>query len=228
RSVTETHAAQPRELPSSWNPADVEAELYQRWVEAGYFTADANSDKPPFSIVIPPPNVTGSLHIGHAYEHTLMDLLIRRRRMQGYETLWLPGMDHASIAVQALVEKQLRDEGIDHRDLGREAFVERVWQWKEKHGGAILSQMRRMGDSVDWTRERFTMDEGLSRAVQTIFKKLYDDGLIYRAERLVNWSPQMQTTLSDIEVEYKEVEGELVSMRYGDGENSIVVATTRV
>jgi len=226
--VTETHAAQPRELPSSWNPADVEAELYQRWVEAGYFTADANSDKPPFSIVIPPPNVTGSLHIGHAYEHTLMDLLIRRRRMQGYETLWLPGMDHASIAVQALVEKQLRDEGIDHRDLGREAFVERVWQWKEKHGGAILSQMRRMGDSVDWTRERFTMDEGLSRAVQTIFKKLYDDGLIYRAERLVNWSPQMQTTLSDIEVEYKEVEGELVSMRYGDGENSIVVATTRV
>lgn len=226
--MTETHAAQPRELPSSWNPADVEAELYQRWVEAGYFTADANSDKPPFSIVIPPPNVTGSLHIGHAYEHTLMDLLIRRRRMQGYETLWLPGMDHASIAVQALVEKQLRDEGIDHRDLGREAFVERVWQWKEKHGGAILSQMRRMGDSVDWTRERFTMDEGLSRAVQTIFKKLYDDGLIYRAERLVNWSPQMQTTLSDIEVEYKEVEGELVSMRYGDGENSIVVATTRV
>lgn len=226
--MTETHAAQPRELPSSWNPADVEAELYQRWVEAGYFTADANSDKPPFSIVIPPPNVTGSLHIGHAYEHTLMDLLIRRRRMQGYETLWLPGMDHASIAVQALVEKQLRDEGIDHRDLGREAFVERVWQWKEKHGGAILSQMRRMGDSVDWTRERFTMDEGLSRAVQTIFKKLYDDGLIYRAERLVNWSPQMQTTLSDIEVEYKEIEGELVSMRYGDGENSIVVATTRV
>ncbi|GAA4859191.1 valine--tRNA ligase [Saccharopolyspora rosea] len=226
--MTQTHAAQPRELPSTWNPADVEAELYQRWVAAGYFTADASSDKPPFSIVIPPPNVTGSLHIGHAFEHTLMDVLTRRRRMQGYEALWLPGMDHASIAVQALVEKQLREEGTDHRELGREAFVDRVWQWKEKHGGAILSQMRRLGDSVDWTRERFTMDAGLSRAVQTIFKKLYDDGLIYRAERLVNWSPQMRTTLSDIEVEHKEVEGELVSMRYGDGDRSIVVATTRV
>ncbi|MGW5644567.1 valine--tRNA ligase [Saccharopolyspora sp. NPDC003752] len=226
--MTQTHDAQQRELPSTWNPADVEAELYERWVAAEYFTADANSDKPPFSIVIPPPNVTGSLHIGHAFEHTLMDILTRRRRMQGYEALWLPGMDHASIAVQALVERQLREEGIDHRELGREAFLERVWQWKEKHGGAILSQMRRLGDSVDWTRERFTMDAGLSRAVQTIFKKLYDDGLIYRAERLVNWSPQMRSAISDIEVEHKEVEGELVSMRYGDGDDAIVVATTRI
>ncbi|GAA2354685.1 valine--tRNA ligase [Saccharopolyspora halophila] len=227
--MTQTHAAAaPRELPSTWNPADVEAELYQRWVAAEYFTADANSDKPPFSIVIPPPNVTGSLHIGHAFEHTLMDILTRRRRMQGYEALWLPGMDHASIAVQALVEKQLREEGIDHRELGREKFLERVWQWKEEHGGAILSQMSRLGDSVDWSRQRFTMDEGLSRAVQTIFKRLYDEGLIYRAEQLVNWSPEMRTAISDIEVEHKEVEGELVSMRYGDGEDSIVVATTRV
>ncbi|TDD43947.1 valine--tRNA ligase [Saccharopolyspora elongata] len=226
--MTQTHDAQQRELPSTWNPADVEAELYERWVAAEYFTADANSDKPPFSIVIPPPNVTGSLHIGHAFEHTLMDILTRRRRMQGYEALWLPGMDHASIAVQALVERQLREEGVDHRELGREAFLERVWQWKEKHGGAILSQMRRLGDSVDWTRERFTMDAGLSRAVQTIFKKLYDDGLIYRAERLVNWSPQMRSAISDIEVEHKEVEGELVSMRYGDGDDAIVVATTRI
>ncbi|MER5394247.1 valine--tRNA ligase [Saccharopolyspora sp. NPDC002686] len=226
--MTQTHAAQQRELPSSWNPADVEAELYQRWVDAEYFTADANSDKPPFSIVIPPPNVTGSLHIGHAYEHTQMDILTRRRRMQGYEALWLPGMDHASIAVQALVERQLRDEGIDHRDLGREGFLDRVWQWKEKHGGAILDQMKRLGDSVDWTRERFTMDEGLSRAVQTIFKKLYDDGLIYRAERLVNWSPEMRSAISDIEVEHKEIDGELVSMRYGDGDSSVVVATTRI
>ncbi|CAM00706.1 valyl-tRNA synthetase [Saccharopolyspora erythraea NRRL 2338] len=226
--MTQTHAAQPRELPSTWNPADVEAELYQRWVAAGYFTADPAGDKPPFSIVIPPPNVTGSLHIGHAFEHTLMDVLTRRRRMQGYDALWLPGMDHASIAVQAMVEKQLRDEGIDHRELGREGFLARVWEWKEKHGGAILSQMRRLGDSVDWTRERFTMDDGLSRAVQTIFKKLYDDGLIYRAERLVNWSPEMRSAISDIEVEHKEVEGELVSMRYGHGDASIVVATTRV
>ncbi|TDD04608.1 valine--tRNA ligase [Saccharopolyspora terrae] len=226
--MTQTHAAATRELPSTWNPADVEAELYERWVAAEYFTADPNSDKPPFSIVIPPPNVTGSLHIGHAFEHTLMDILTRRRRMQGYEALWLPGMDHASIAVQALVEKQLREEGIDHRELGREKFLERVWGWKEKHGGAILSQMRRLGDSVDWSRERFTMDDGLSRAVQTIFKNLYDDGLIYRAERLVNWSPEMRTAISDIEVEHKEVEGELVSMRYGDGDAAIVVATTRV
>lgn len=227
--MTQTHAAAAnRELPSSWNPADVEAELYERWVAAEYFTADPHSDKPPFTIVIPPPNVTGSLHIGHAFEHTLMDILTRRRRMQGYEALWLPGMDHASIAVQALVEKQLREEGIDHRELGREKFLERVWQWKDKHGGAILSQMRRLGDSVDWSRERFTMDDGLSRAVQTIFKNLYDDGLIYRAERLVNWSPEMRTAISDIEVEHKEVEGELVSMRYGDGDDAIVVATTRV
>ncbi|MDR7300985.1 valine--tRNA ligase [Haloactinomyces albus] len=227
--MTQTSAAaQSRELPSSWNPADVEAELYQRWVDKGYFTADAHSDKPPFSLVIPPPNVTGSLHIGHAFEHTLMDLLTRRRRMQGYEALWLPGMDHASIAVQALVERQLREEGIDHRELGREGFLDRVWQWKEQHGGAILSQMRRLGDSVDWTRERFTMDEGLSRAVRTIFKKLYDDGLIYQAEWLVNWSPEMRSAISDIEVEHKEVEGELVSMRYGDGENAIEVATTRL
>ncbi|ASU77915.1 valine--tRNA ligase [Actinopolyspora erythraea] len=226
--MTQTSPAQPRELPSTWNPADVEAELYQRWVDAGYFTADANSDRPPFSIVIPPPNVTGSLHIGHAFEHTLMDLLTRRRRMQGYEALWLPGMDHASIAVQALVERQLQQEGIDHRELGREGFLERVWQWKEQHGGAILSQMRHLGDGVDWTRERFTMDAGLSRAVNTMFKRLYDDGLIYRAEQLVNWSPEMRTAISDIEVEHREVEGELVTMRYGDGDSALEVATTRV
>ncbi|SFT53574.1 valyl-tRNA synthetase [Actinopolyspora lacussalsi subsp. righensis] len=226
--MTQTSPAQPRELPSTWNPADVEAELYQRWVDAGYFTADADSDRPPFSIVIPPPNVTGSLHIGHAFEHTLMDLLTRRRRMQGYEALWLPGMDHASIAVQALVERQLQQEGIDHRELGREGFLERVWQWKEQHGGSILSQMRHLGDGVDWTRERFTMDSGLSRAVDTMFKRLYDDGLIYRAEQLVNWSPEMRTAISDIEVEHREVEGELVTMRYGDGDSALEVATTRV
>ncbi|SDK72048.1 valyl-tRNA synthetase [Actinopolyspora mzabensis] len=226
--MTQTSPAQPRELPSTWNPADVEAELYQRWLDAGYFTADANSDRPPFSIVIPPPNVTGSLHIGHAFEHTLMDLLTRRRRMQGYEALWLPGMDHASIAVQALVERQLQQEGVDHRELGREGFLERVWQWKEQHGGSILSQMRHLGDGVDWTRERFTMDAGLSRAVDTMFKRLYDDGLIYRAEQLVNWSPEMRTAISDIEVEHREVEGELVTMRYGDGDSALEVATTRV
>ncbi|HST47764.1 valine--tRNA ligase [Jatrophihabitans sp.] len=219
------------ELPSQYVPASVEGPLYERWVARGYFTADAGSDKPPFTIVIPPPNVTGSLHVGHAFEHTLMDALTRRARMQGFETLWLPGMDHASIAVHALVERALAAEGTNRRELGRDAFVERVWSWKEQHGGAILGQMRRLGDSVDWSRERFTMDEGLCRAVQTMFKRLYDDGLIYRAERLVNWSPVLRSVLSDAEVDHRDVEGELVSMVYGatDGSGpSIVVATTRV
>jgi len=219
------------ELPSQYVPASVEGPLYERWVQRGYFTADSGSDKPPFTIVIPPPNVTGSLHVGHAFEHTLMDALTRRARMQGFETLWLPGMDHASIAVHALVERALAAEGTSRRELGRDAFVERVWQWKEQHGGAILGQMRRLGDSVDWSRERFTMDPGLCRAVQTMFKRLYDDGLIYRAERLVNWSPALRSVLSDAEVDHRDVEGELVSMVYGatDGSGpSIVVATTRV
>ncbi|SEC93718.1 valyl-tRNA synthetase [Amycolatopsis lurida] len=227
-TVTENAQQQQTDLPGTWNPADEEASLYQRWVDAGYFTADPTSDKPPFTVVIPPPNVTGSLHIGHAFEHTLIDAITRYHRMLGDETLYLPGMDHASIAVHALVEKQLRAEGTSRRELGREAFVERVWQWKNEHGGKILAQMKRLGEGVDWTRERFTMDDGLSKAVNTIFKKLYDDGLIYRAERLVNWSPELRSVLSDAEVKHEEVEGELVSMRYGDGENAIVVATTRM
>ncbi|MBW0091729.1 valine--tRNA ligase [Pseudonocardia sp. KRD-184] len=226
--MTDTLPPRTADLPAQWNPGEVEAGMYQGWVDAGYFTADATSDKPPFCIVIPPPNVTGSLHIGHAFEHTLIDVLVRRRRMQGYEALWLPGMDHASIAVHALVEKALAAEGTSRRELGREAFIERTWEWKAEHGGAILAQMRRLGDSVDWTRERFTMDDRSNRAVRTIFKRLFDEGLIYRAERLVNWSPEMRSVLSDVEVEHREVEGELVSMRYGDGEGAIVVATTRV
>src|SRR6202012_2326063 len=174
-----------------------------------------------------PPNVTGILHIGHALNHTLSDILVRRRRMQGYRTLWLPGMDHAGIATQNVVERELGKEGLSRHDLGRDAFVDRVWQWKGEYGGRILSQMRRLGDSVDWSRERFTLDDGLSRAVQTIFKRLYDDGLIYRAERIINWCPRCLTALSDIEVDHSDDEGELVSIRYGDGESSIVVATTR-
>ena len=166
--------------------------------------------------------------MGHAFEHTLMDTLTRRKRMQGFEALWLPGMDHAGIATQNVVEKTLAEEGLSRHDLGRVGFLERVWQWKDESGGAILGQMRRLGDSVDWTRERFTMDEGLSRAVLTIFKRLYDDGLIYRAERIINWCPRDLTALSDIEVEHLDEDGELVSIRYGDGADSIVVATTRV
>ncbi|HHU44449.1 MAG TPA: valine--tRNA ligase [Actinomycetales bacterium] len=216
-------------LPKSWNPSDVEADLYQGWVDAGYFTADADSGKPSYSIVLPPPNVTGELHMGHALDHTLMDALARRKRMQGYEVLWLPGMDHAGIATQTKVEAQLKEaEGKDRFDYGREEFVERVWEWKREYGGKIGTQMRQIGDSVDWSRERFTLDEGLSRAVQTIFKELYDRGLIYRAKRMVNWSPVLQTAISDIEVKHEERDGELVSFRYGDGDDAIVVATTRV
>ena len=217
----------PIELPSQYAPAEVEGPRYERWEKAGYFTADAHSDAPAFCNVIPPPNVTGSLHIGHALDHTLIDALVRRRRMQGYNTLWLPGMDHAGIATQNVVERELAKEGLSRHDLGREAFVERVWRWKAESGGKILGQMRRLGDSVDWSRERFTMDEGLSRAVQTIFKRLFDDGLIYRAERIINWCPRCLTALSDIEVDHSDDDGELVSIRYGDEDDSIVVATTR-
>ena len=230
-SNREAQGADASALPKSWDPAEHEAGLYQGWVDAGYFTADPSSDKPPFTIVIPPPNVNGSLHMGHAYEHVLMDALCRRKRMQGYEVLWLPGMDHAAIAMQTMVERKLATEGKTRDDLGREAFIERVWQEKAEISGNIGEQMRRLGDGVDWTRERFTMDEGLSRAVHTVFKKMFDDGLIYQAERLVNWSPVLQTAISDIEVSYADVEGELVSFRYGsldDTQPHIVVATTRL
>jgi valyl-tRNA synthetase len=218
-------------LPKSWDPAAVESDIYEGWVKAGYFTADASSSKPPYSIVLPPPNVTGSLHMGHALDHTLMDALTRRKRMQSYEVLWLPGMDHAGIATQSVVEKQLAIDGKTKEDFGRDLFVEKVWDWKRESGGTIGGQMRRLGDGVDWSRDRFTMDDGLSRAVRTIFKRLYDAGLIYQAERLVNWSPVLQTAISDLEVKFEDVEGELVSFRYGsmsDDEPHIVVATTRV
>ncbi len=217
-----------RELPSVFSSTEVEAPLYEKWAAAGYFTPDAKSDKPPFTIVIPPPNVTGNLHIGHALDHTLQDILIRMKRMKGFAALWLPGMDHAGIATQNVVEKQLAAQGLSRHDLGREEFVKKVWEWKSESGGAILGQMRRLGDSVDWTRERFTMDEGLSRAVLTIFKRLYDEGLIYRAERIINWCPRCMTAISDIEVDHSDDEGEMVSIRYGGGEDSIIVATTRV
>ncbi|MFG1609418.1 valine--tRNA ligase [Actinoplanes sp. NPDC049265] len=228
--TTQTSAPDGRpsgELSAQYQPGEVEQRRYESWVSSGLFAADPKSDKPAFSIVIPPPNVTGSLHVGHALDHTIQDTLSRLKRMQGYEVLWLPGMDHAGIATQNVVERQLAAEGKSRHDLGREAFVEKVWQWKAESGGAILGQMRRLGDSVDWSRERFTMDEGLSRAVQTIFKRLYEDELIYRAERIINWCPRCLTALSDIEVEHTDDDGELVSIRYGDGADAIVVATTR-
>ncbi len=215
------------DLPTQYTPADVEARLYQRWVDGGRFTPAATPGAPAYSIVIPPPNVTGSLHVGHALDHSIQDALVRRQRMRGVATLWLPGMDHAGIATQNVVERELAKQGLSRHDLGREAFVKKVWEWKTESGGKILGQMRRLGDSVDWTRERFTMDSGLSSAVLTIFKRLYDDGLIYRAERIINWCPRCLTALSDIEVEHSEDDGELVSIRYGAGDDAIVVATTR-
>ena len=216
-----------RELAPAFAPSEIEGPLYKKWLDAGYFTADANSSKEPFTIVIPPPNVTGNLHIGHALDQTLQDCLTRMKRMQGFEALWLPGMDHAGIATQNVVEKQLATQGLSRHDLGREEFVKKVWEWKAESGGQILGQMKRLGDSVDWSREAFTMDENLSQAVLTIFKKLFDQGLIYRAERIINWCPRCLTALSDIEVEHQDDAGEFVSVRYGDGEQSIVVATTR-
>src|ERR1700712_677248 len=213
----------PTSLDTKYDPGQVEAATYERWLDLGVFEADPKSDKPRFTIVIPPPNVTGSLHLGHAFQHTLMDALTRRKRMQGYDALWLPGMDHAGIATPNVVERERAKEGKSRYDLGRDEFVRRVWQWKEEYGGRILGQMRRLGEGLDWTRERFTMDEGLSRAVRTIFKRLYDDRLIYRAERIINWCPRCMTALSDIEVEHRDTDGELVSISYGP----LTVATTR-
>ena len=215
------------ELASTFSPVDIESRLYQKWLSASYFTADAASKKEAFTIVLPPPNVTGVLHIGHALDQTLQDCLSRMKRMKGYEVLWLPGMDHAGIATQNVVEKQIGSQGISRHDLGREAFVKKVWEWKAESGGAILDQMKRLGVSVDWTRERFTMDEGMSKAVVSIFKKMHDAGLIYRAERIINWCPRCLTALSDIEVDHQDDAGEFVQIRYGEGEQSIVVATTR-
>jgi valyl-tRNA synthetase len=216
-----------KELASTFNPADIESSLYSKWLKADYFTADATSSKEAFTIVLPPPNVTGVLHIGHALDQTLQDCLSRMKRMKGYEVLWLPGMDHAGIATQNVVEKQLGAQGISRHDLGREEFVKKVWEWKAESGGAILDQMKRLGVSVDWSRERFTMDEGMSKAVVSIFKKMHDAGLIYRAERIINWCPRCLTALSDIEVDHQDDAGEFVQIRYGEGEQSIVVATTR-
>ena len=221
--VTETMAR-------AYEPAEVEKRWYAAWMERGLFRAEPDPDRKPFCIVLPPPNVTGALHMGHALDHTLQDMLVRRKRMQGFEALWLPGTDHAGIGTEVLVRRQLAEEGIDPQELGREAFIERVWAWKERYGGRIVEQMKRMGSSCDWDRLRFTMDEGLQRAVRVAFVGLYDDGLIYRGERIINWCPTDQTALSDSEVEHREVDGELITFRYplADGSGHVDVATTRI
>jgi valyl-tRNA synthetase len=216
------------ELPKTYEPHETEARLYQEWEDSGAFAPSGKGD--PFAIVLPPPNVTGVLHMGHAIDHSIQDAIVRRKRMQGFNTLWLPGTDHAGIATQNVVERELAKEGKTRHDLGRDAFVEKVWEWKAKSGGIITSQMRRLGDSVDWARERFTMDEALSRAVREVFVRLYDESLIYRGNRIINWCPRCSTALSDIEVDHVDTEGELVQLRYplSDGSGHITIATTRV
>jgi valyl-tRNA synthetase len=219
------------EIPKTYDPQEAERLHYARWEKRGYFAPEINQnpEAPVFSIAIPPPNVTGSLHMGHALQHTMMDVLTRYKRMQGWRTLWLPGMDHAGISTQLMVVRQLKEEGLTRHDLGREKFVDRVWQWKQKYGGQILNQMRREGASVDWSRERFTMSEELSRAVREAFVRLYEEGLIYRGNRIVNWCPQDQTVLSDLEVLREPQKGKLYYLRYPfkDGSGSMTVATTR-
>ncbi|VAX12545.1 Valyl-tRNA synthetase, partial [hydrothermal vent metagenome] len=218
-------------MEKTYNPDAIEQRWYQIWENNQYFAPqfEAKDDKPSYCIMIPPPNVTGSLHMGHAFQDTIMDALIRYHRMQGDNTLWQPGTDHAGIATQMVVERQLEAEGKTRHDLGREAFIEKIWQWKKESGGTITRQLRRIGASPDWSRERFTMDEGLSKSVNEVFVSLYQEGLIYRGKRLVNWDPVLHTAVSDLEVLSNEENGHLWHMRYplSNGTGHIIVATTR-
>ncbi|MBQ8496854.1 MAG: valine--tRNA ligase [Clostridia bacterium] len=218
-----------KELDKSYNPSEIEKTLYQQWCEAGYFTPEIDKNKTPFTIVIPPPNVTGQLHMGHALDNTLQDSIIRYKRMKGFCTLWLPGTDHASIATEAKVVEAMRKEGLSKEDLGREKFLERAWAWKNQYGGRIIEQLKKMGSSCDWTRERFTMDEGCSRAVREVFQRLYEKGLIYRGERIINWCPHCKTSISNAEVVYEEQKSHFWHIRYPlvGGGGYVEVATSR-
>lgn len=218
-----------RKLPKTFDPHQIEGRWYPYWEREGLFQADPEKEGPPYSIVIPPPNVTGSLHMGHALNNTLQDICIRYKRMDGFNVLWMPGTDHAGIATQNVVEKQLAQEGLTRHDLGRDGFIQRVWQWKEIYGGQIIHQLKRLGASCDWSRQRFTMDEGLSRAVREVFVRLYADGLIYKGDYIINWCPRCSTALSDLEVEHQEHDSSLYYVRYPleDGRGFLTVGTTR-
>jgi len=218
-----------RGIPKAYDPAQAEDRWYRFWEEQGYFKCEIDQGKEPFSIVIPPPNITGRLHIGHALNNTLQDILIRYKRMDGYAACWFPGVDHAGIATQNVVEQELAKEDRSRHDLGREAFVKRVWEWKEKYGNEIVEQLKTLGASCDWDRLRFTLDEGLSRAVREVFVRLYEEGFIYRGEYIINWCPRCETALSDIEVEHEEHQDKLYYIKYplAEGKGSITVATTR-
>ena len=217
-------------LDKQFNPATAEAEIFKKWEQNNLFAARPQSGKPPFSIIIPPPNVTGVLHMGHALDNSIQDVLCRYKRMKGFDVLWQPGMDHAGIATQVVVEKLLAKEGKSRHDFGREKFIEKVWEWKEKSGGQIINQLKALGASCDWDRTRFTMDEGLSAAVRKIFVKMFKDGLIYKDKRLVNWDSKLQTAVSDLEVIQKETVGTMWYMNYpveNEPGRFITVATTR-
>ena len=218
-----------KELDKQYSPQNVEDRTYKFWCDHKYFHAEVNPDKKPYTIVIPPPNITGQLHMGHALDETLQDILIRWRRMEGYETLWLPGTDHASIATEAKIVEAMRKEGITKEEIGREKFLERAWEWKAQYGGRIVEQLKKLGSSCDWDRERFTLDEGCSKAVREVFCKLYDKGLIYRGERIINWCPHCLTSISDAEVEYEDQAGHFWHLRYPfkDGSGYLELATTR-
>ncbi len=218
-----------KELDKTYNPSEIEERLYQKWIDNKYFHAEVDKDKKPFTIVMPPPNITGQLHMGHALDNTLQDILIRFKRMQGYSALWQPGTDHASIATEVKIIDKLREEGIEKEDLGREKFLERAWEWKKEYGGRITSQLRKLGSSCDWDRERFTMDEGCSKAVADVFVRLYEKGYIYKGSRIINWCPVCQTSISDAEVEHVDQAGHFWHINYplADGEGVIEIATTR-
>ena len=216
-------------ISKTYDPSQVEDRLYKNWMDKGYFHAEADPEKEPYTIVIPPPNITGQLHMGHALDNTMQDILIRTKRMQGYAALWLPGTDHASIATEAKIVDAMAKEGISKDDIGREKFLERAWDWRRVYGGRIVEQLKKLGSSCDWERERFTMDEGLSKAVQEVFLRLYDKGLIYKGERITNWCPKCNTSISDIEVEYEEQAGHFWHIKYPvkDSDEFVVIATTR-
>ncbi|GMA55912.1 hypothetical protein GCM10025858_04150 [Alicyclobacillus sacchari] len=222
--------ASAKSLSTVYDPQSVEKRIYEMWENGGYFQPRADIGKGAYSIVMPPPNVTGVLHLGHALDSTLQDIAIRYRRLAGYSALWVPGTDHAGIATQARVEQSLKqEEGKTRHDLGREDFVRRVWAWKQQYGGTITQQIRALGASCDWSRERFTMDPGLSKAVREVFVTLYEEGLIYRGKRIINWCPRCSTALSDIEVEHEDEKGTLFHVRYplADGSGALIIATTR-
>ena len=218
------------ELAKTYQPAGLEERIYKKWEENGYFHAEVDRSKKPFTIVMPPPNVTGQLHMGHALDNTMQDILIRYKKMQGYNTLWQPGTDHAAIATEVRVIQSLKEQGIDKNELGREGFLEKAWEWKDEYGGRIIRQLKKMGSAADWDRERFTMDEGCSEAVEEVFVRLYQKGYIYKGNRIINWCPVCKTSISDAEVEHVDQKGHFWHIRYPvDGEEGrfVEIATTR-